>query len=113
MTDYPYDPDLPFAVVSTNSEKVYARFRFRGSAENYVEGSTRERVIDTTPRPRIPDDAEFIYWQTEGGTPYYARWVGAQMVWTLDTGEQYITDGLLNRIGNAEIIVLDRRKEGA
>ena len=113
MTDYPYDPDLPFAVVIPGSETVYARFRLRGSAEDYAEdteGSTWANVIDTTPKPRIPDDAEFVCWQTSAGM-YYAQRVEAE--WQTDTGGWYTLDELLNEAGDAEIIVLDRRKDDA
>ena len=110
MTDYPYDPDLPFAVVAVGSGLVHARFRFREGAESYA-GTAWADVIDTTPKPRIPEDAEFIYWQTESGTGYYARWDEAESEWQLHTGARYTLNDLLDRAGDAEIIVLGRKDD--
>lgn len=62
MTDYPYDPDLPYVVVTEGNE-LEARFRHESEADFYAGSHTSLRVIDTTPKPRIPEDAEHIVWR--------------------------------------------------
>lgn len=112
MTYYPYDPDLPFAVVGKVSKKVYARFFLEGSASDWA--STREglKVIDTTPKPRIPDDAEFVILDYGGQSFLNIR--QADGGWRDAGGETHSTQEMEAFAENAvEIIVLDRRKDDA
>lgn len=122
MTDYPYDPELPFVVAQTQTldetdspvGSINARFRHERNAEQYV----REfdfgfvELIDTTPKPKIPDDAEFIYWYDQDDQPYYARrWSNpANKVWETDEGVRVTEDQLTGSgwIGDAEVVVLKR-----
>lgn len=64
-TEFTHDPDTPIAV--TEGVFVVARFTYRGIAEEFKErlGHEYMEIIDTTPKPRIPNDAEFITWVGE------------------------------------------------
>lgn len=82
MTDYEYDKDLPYVVVTVGNEMA-ARFRLRDDAEHYT-GAADDflRVIDTTPKPRVPDDARYITWLALGVERHVARyWGGESRKW--------------------------------
>lgn len=70
MTTHKYDPDLPY-VVASPTRQVIARFRWLGLAEEFSDGV--DRIIDTTPKPRIPEDAKYITWVHRNGERWYAE----------------------------------------
>lgn len=73
MTDYEYDPDLPYVV--TIAGVIQARFRSYSRAGEHAADLNhfRARVIDTTPKPRVPEDALYIAYQDPHGRLLYAR----------------------------------------
>lgn len=73
MTDkqYAYDPDLPYVVVTEGNE-LEARFRFKFEADFYAGSHLSLRVIDTTPAPRVPEDARFIMYRGILSARYFA-----------------------------------------
>jgi len=73
MTDktYPYDETLPFVLVNRQTGEMMGRTVRKSTAENFAAGLTVE-VIDTTPAPRVPEDARFITWFA-GGSRYFAE----------------------------------------
>lgn len=72
MTDYKYDPDLPYVVELPYSHALVARFTSEENAYRYAMDQNGLRVIDTTPKPRVPDDARFIAW-TDRGDRWFAE----------------------------------------
>ena len=64
-----YDPDLPYVVEGPVGSEYLARFSYEGDASLFLDAlpyPTRYRVIDTTPKPRVPEDARFITWEGNG-----------------------------------------------
>lgn len=106
MIDIKYDPELPFAYASPTY--VHARFAIREDAEAWQKRVGVGEVIDTRPKPKIPEDADYILWQLEGeiqmayrgGGPY--DWYGNTEAWT--------NEQLLEEVGDAEVTVLVRRE---
>ena len=62
MTDYEYDENLPYVVVGAVTGRLSARFRSGVDAEVYARGHAYLKLIDTTPKPRVPEDAKYITW---------------------------------------------------
>lgn len=106
MADYPYDPELPFVVAC--SDKAIARFRDKQDARDmvneFVESENWLKLIDTTPAPKIPADAEFIHWVNGAWFSTAAR-DGDN--WFYD-GFHFSTEEILLEIGGAEVVVLKR-----
>lgn len=103
-TEYAYDPDLPFVAVGKSTKMPYARFNSRGDAERFYPFDCD--VIDTTPKPKIPEDAQHITWgkKNVAYSRINDRWYG----WT-DAG---LSEGaLLGLIGDAEVTVLVPKEE--
>jgi intein/homing endonuclease len=121
--EIPYDEDLPFVVWRIKEAKYTPRFskgmieaRFFDKieadeyAEEYSEGWVE--VVDTTPKPKIPADAEVIAFVRHGDGWLYARRYGhpANKVWQFSNPVYRIEEGdLLTLIGDHDIVVLDRR----
>lgn len=98
-SEYAYDPELPFLVVGKVTRTLYARFNDREDAVRFSPFYCD--VIDTTPKPKIPEDAKHITWGRKNAA--YSRiddrWYG----WT-DTG---LSEGaMLELIGDDEVTVL-------
>lgn len=70
MPELKYDPELPFAFISTANREV-ARFADREIAARFGNEIAVGSVVDTTPKPKIPEDAEFIYY-AKSGYDFYA-----------------------------------------
>ncbi|GGO59060.1 hypothetical protein GCM10010910_01100 [Microbacterium nanhaiense] len=73
MTDkqHAYDPDLPYVV--EHASHVFARFPSEEWAEAFIEPrryGSDYKIIDTTPAPRVPEDAEHVVW-IFAATPNY------------------------------------------
>lgn len=62
MTDYKFDPELPFVVVS-DVDVVLARTRSEEDADELAYSYVDAKVIDTTPKPVIPALAKTIVWR--------------------------------------------------
>ena len=111
-TEYEYDENLPYVVESVvrDEERLIARFAQRVDAEHAVIQAFNARVIDTTPKPRIPDDARYITWthSEEGLICAAARGVDG---WHYDGDYNFTSDELIaNYIGDEAITVLDVRR---
>lgn len=107
MTDYEYDPKLPY-VVETIDGGLLARFSIRAVAAEIAKeywGS----VIDTTPKPRVPEDAQFITWVHRNGERWYAEsgkygWVADSVLYDSNP------DALPGVTPDTVFTVLDERK---
>lgn len=115
MLDIKYDPELPYAVLSRGEVKAHARYKDEAEvfANHYLEGY----VIDTTPKPKIPEDAEFILVETEDvAKDIYQRvedkHEDAGFYWyrVIDS-MAYGHDEMPDMIGDAEVTVLVRKEE--
>lgn len=126
MTDIKHDPELPFVVTTKKwpegTSYVIARFNNEEDAVNWAEspepGSHEDgtEVIDTTPKPKIPEDTEFILVETEDvAKDIYQRvedknedsgfyWYRA--VDSMAYGHEEMPD----MIGDAEVTVLVRKE---
>ena len=117
--NYAYDPELPYAVVRTglgvtgvDRPGVIARFRTRRDARD-MEGNFQPgyvELVDTTPKPKIPEDAQYVIWRDENGVRWYAE--------KSDTGSRLVDDGMVcspeefeEVIGDAEVTVLVPRED--
>jgi len=107
MSELKYDPELPFAI-EMQPGLVWARFLTESDAHDYVEreGGT---FVDTTPKPKIPDDARFLHWFADAGN-YVAIWENFNPLkpWGLESA-YYSEEELLEEIGDAEVTVLVRK----
>lgn len=115
MSDLKYDPELPFAYLDHTGSEVYARFKHRSDAEVFRERCNFGRVVDTTPKPKIPEDAEYIIWEDpyDNGEERIARRYGhpANKVWRVGVDTLDELDLLNDWIGDAEVTVLVRKEE--
>lgn len=117
MTELKYDPELPFVVRIKFSEELLGRFSDLQDADqsaDTVYGGYDTEVIDTTPKPNIPEDAEFLTWI--GRKDYYSRYAqnGPSGGWWVSSegDTEYLTmDQLIRLIGEAEVTVLVRKEE--
>jgi hypothetical protein len=108
MTDYAYDPDLPYVVPYGVGET--ARFSERTVAVRFSHEYTSHTVIDTTPKPRVPEDAKFITWTT-GGYRSYAEASDLPGRWFDDEGGVNLRlEDLPNVTPDTAFTVLDERK---
>lgn len=113
--DIEYDPEFPFIVRLIDGE-VISKHTTTSGANSYLEYVMQGygEVIDTTPKPKIPEGAEFIAWYdpSDNGEERIARRYGhpANKVWRIgwDTIEE---SELMSYIGDAEVTVLVRKDE--
>lgn len=106
-TDHEYDPDLPY-VVASPTRLVIARFRWLGLAEEFSDGV--DRIIDTTPKPRVPEDAKFITWTT-GWHRSYAEASDMEGRWDDSEGcHGWLLEDLPGVTPDTVFTVLDERK---
>jgi hypothetical protein len=116
MTNYEYDPELPFVVVRIKEGEtgefrpgIIARFRSRSDAidmEEIFQPGWVE-MVDTTPKPKIPAEATYITWVAADREPRIAFRYGhpANKVWSL--GVDWYPEGELEDvIGDNEVTVL-------
>lgn len=81
MTDHEYDPKLPYVLENTLTGDTMGRATSRLIAKNFSAGLAI-KIIDTTPKPRIPDDAQWITWldsDTKRRVAWY--WGGESRKW--------------------------------
>lgn len=117
MTDeVKYDPELPYALVRTQGESdryplgVVARTR---TLEDVMELSNHYQkayfeVVDTTPKPKIPEDANYIFVE-DGDQSVFARREGivnGEMHWLIPGGFIMEAELIEDYIGSQEVIVL-------
>lgn len=113
--DIKYDPEFPFALVSIDG-KVRARFAEYESASRYEREIVMGAVVDTTPKPKIPEDAEFVTWDNGSYLPQIAQRDSgpANLGWRYGAEEDYkwySSETLSREIGDAEVTVLVRKEE--
>lgn len=111
MSELKYDPELPFAFISTANREV-ARFADREIAARFGKEIAVGSVVDTTPKPKIPEGAEFIYWDNGDGKVVAVREnYNPLKPWAID-GLYFDEADLIERfIGDAEVTVLVRKEE--
>lgn len=107
MTELKYDPELPFAYLDDQGVQLFARFKHRFDAEAFRERCNFGTVVDTTPKPKIPEDAEVIYYYTSG-YDFYARQL-ENGDWKTDGGVLYSYSEILEVVEVAEVTVLVRK----
>lgn len=108
MTELKYDPEFPFVVFIGHVPK--ARFLQESDASDFsLEFTIAGRVVDTTPKPKIPEDAEFIYY-TKSGYDFYVRQL-EDGNWKTDGGVLYSYAEILDVLEDAEVTVLVRKEE--
>lgn len=112
MTDYEYDENLPYVVESVvrDEDGLIARFARRSDAEHAVIQAFNARVIDTTPRPRVPGDARYITYIDSEADRHYAERIGGD--WWLDwRGNMCLLEGLPGVTTETVFTVLDVRDQ--
>lgn len=118
MNDLKYDPELPYVVIIREDHKAYTILG-RCSSWHYAEdlrkaGTNLREIVDTTPKPKIPEDAEFITWDhpREEYPRFACRDLNAMWWVTSEDGTSAMKMDLLIRlIGDAEVTVLVRKDE--
>lgn len=106
MTDYEYDEDLPY-VVEREGDQV-ARFAEQEAAEHFASQRYLHRVIDTTPKPRVPEDAKFVTWPA-WGTVFTARQTQVGN-WDMNGSQYSSLEDLPGVTPETVFTVLDERK---
>ena len=112
MTDYEYDENLPYVVVGAVTGRLSARFRSGVDAEVYARGHAYLKLIDTTPAPRVPDDAKYIVWFGSSAERHVAwYWGGESRKW-LDMRSRcaFALEDLPGVTPDTVFTVLDERK---
>ncbi len=110
MTEYAYDPEFPFVVADSNDHLIARAENQYVANVIYRAFNETGRLIDTTPRPKIPEDARFIYWKDVDGYPVFAE--RDRDEWLLADGSLYSTEDLLRYgIKDSEITVLVPKEE--
>lgn len=110
MSEFTYDPELPFAFVGSNGS-VYARFSQRELAMRYGREVQAGAVIDTTPKPKIPSDAEFIMWWAPETQRFAWRVPLGWKYWEVSASLFGDQKTLESEIGDAEVTVLVRKED--
>lgn len=116
MTEIKYDPEFPYVVLF--GDYVAAKFpadrNGKANAKHYASGAAGT-FVDTTPKPKIPEDAEFIIWDDpyDNGEERIARRYGhpANKVWRVGVDTLDELDLLNDWIGDAEVTVLVRKED--
>lgn len=108
--DIKYDPELPFAYLDNGGVQLYARFKHRSDADVFRERCNFGTVVDTTPKPKIPEDAEFIMWPTKDGIGPEFAVLNEDGLWHWD-GDTFAEAQILRYVGDAEVTVLVRKEE--
>lgn len=110
MSELKYDPELLYVARIRFTEEILGRFHDKEDATQSLEtiwASYDGEVIDTTPKPKIPEDAQHITWGDEKVA--YSRYVDGLWYGWIHTGIS--EDELLDWIGNDEVTVLVRKEE--
>lgn len=107
MTDYEYDEKLPYVVVGAVTGRLSARFWSGVDAEVYAHGHAYLEVIDTTPKPRVPEEAQYVMWTAFGTAAVAVRNDRAE--WGVN-GAFYSLEDLPGVTPDTVFTVLDERK---
>lgn len=107
---FTHDPDFPFLLVHKTAG-VLAKFKTEQFAIDRSEGiafADRYSVVDTTPKPRIPVDAQFITWARYQMKHFAYRY---RDLWVYNDKALYEEALLQDWVGDSKVIVLDPRQE--
>lgn len=113
MPEYPHDPEFPYLVLSVGGNQV-GKFRSKFLAEEYRRVSKTEKmwdIVDTTPKPRIPVDAQYL--AIKAGK-MFAIAIRKELGWRVIGDGQPIwfpDESFAALFKDDEITVLDPRKE--
>lgn len=105
-----HDPEFPFVV--TNIGGVIIGRAINEFVANQLHKAMDKygQVIDTTPKPKIPEDAEFIHY-IKSGYDFYVRQL-EDGTWKSDGGSLYSYSEILELVEDvAEVTVLVRKEE--
>jgi hypothetical protein len=112
--DIKYDPELPYAVILIGSGELNSRFKYFNEAKTHLGTATWLEIVDTTPKPKIPEDAEFIFVEDAEQSVFAHREgpVDGKMLWLVPPCD-FITESELieDFIGDSEVTVLVRKEE--
>jgi hypothetical protein len=107
MTNYEYDPEFPFILVGKLSGKIYSKFHIETDAMRAADTTHDVKLIDTTPKPKIPADAKFITFLNSANDPtMFTRVPGEDLFVWWDGGDAYSEDQVLEWLGEGEVTVL-------
>lgn len=113
MSDLKHDPEFPYVVLIREDhgpDNILGKFSdiaYATQLKNAGIAALRE-VVDTTPKPKIPDDAQHITWgkkQVAYSRHYDGLWYGWNHGRGLSEAE------LLTWIGDDEVTVLVHKEE--
>lgn len=114
MTELTYDPEFPYVVLF--GDWVGAKFPAEGmgkvNAMDYaVEG--RGLFIDTTPKPKIPADANYIFVEDNDQSVFAYRIVfpDGSNGWMTVGGGSMNDEELLEYIGDEPVIVMIEKED--
>lgn len=111
MSKLKYDPELPFVVLireDQGDDVILARCSTWDYANQLVKAGTLFReIVDTTPKPKIPEGAEFVTWRGDRNSILeFAEKTQGYWAWSgLEISEIALTEV----IGDAEVTVLVRK----
>lgn len=111
MTELKYDPELPYAI-EMQPGLIWARFRVEGDAHNFVERESGV-VVDTTPKPKIPEDANYIFVEDNDQSVFAARMIGPDKkeFWMMAGNGPVSMEELLEYIGDETVMVMIEKEE--
>lgn len=104
-----YDPELPFVVYAPGSNEINSRFKYENEALTHRGTATWLEVTDTTPKPKIPEEAEFITWRLNDGDSVHVAWF-EDSYWVYANVEVSLEE-LIAEIGDAPVSVLVREDD--
>lgn len=108
MSEGDYDVNLPFVFVDATNT-VRARFGSREDAQYWLGPvNLGERIVDTSPQPKIPEDAEYLIWVRDGDIQMAYRsqgdeWCSSNEWWVQGELEEFLED--------AKVTVLVRKED--
>ncbi|UDL16518.1 hypothetical protein SEA_ZOOMAN_277 [Microbacterium phage Zooman] len=102
-----HDPEYPYVVVGKTTGIVQGKFRTENTAATLLValGVASFRLVNTTPPPRIPADAPFIFWKDFDGDDSYARRLNTGE-WMDEDQDRLSEERLIAYIGDATITPL-------
>lgn len=112
MPDIKHDPELPFAFISTANREV-ARFADREIAARFGKEVMVGSVVDTTPKPKIPEDANYIFVEDSDQSVFAYRIVppDGSNGWMTVGGGFMNDEELLEYIGDEPVIVMIEKED--
>lgn len=114
MSEFTYDPEFPWVVTNIQGSIISRAVNEFVANQLHKAMDFYGQVLDTTPKPKIPEDAEFVYVELKDG-PYYVR-KRADGSWVDQTSSRFTSTDHLTRFlkgeGDAEVTVLVRKEDG-